>query len=426
MKLVKHYILLLTVLLMSVVTAQAQETDSVSEFASQRPTLRISVLTCTAAEDLYAKFGHTALRVKDEASANDWVFNYGCFNYHAESFVWKFILGQTDYLLEAEQFEYFMYRYRKMGVGVTEQVLNLTPEETQRLWEMLAINIAPQNQEYRYKWIGNNCTNKVQYLLEDLMKEEGGQVVYAADELEGKTIRDLLHEKLEKSPWASFGIDMILGQEIDGAVKGDTLPGYQQRRRMFLPSVYMCTIDHAMLEDAEGERKMFVTEKMDLLAPTFVDEASTVVTPLIAFVILLLVVAGISILDYRKGMISIWLDMLLAALQGLSGILVAFLFFFSEHPGVDSNWLVCIFNPIPLFYAVWLYVCETKKKENKLAWANVAVLAVFILTMWLCPQSFNPAMYVVALALLVRAIAYMILTRKLRCNEQNGQATNKA
>jgi hypothetical protein len=66
--------------------------------------IEVSILTCTPGKDMYAKFGHTALRVRDYTVHRDVVFNYGCFDYNANNFVLKFLLGQTDYLLDAEEF----------------------------------------------------------------------------------------------------------------------------------------------------------------------------------------------------------------------------------------------------------------------------------------------------------------------------------
>ena len=42
--------------------------------------LRISLLTCGPADELYSIWGHSAIRVKDSASGMDVVFNYGTFD----------------------------------------------------------------------------------------------------------------------------------------------------------------------------------------------------------------------------------------------------------------------------------------------------------------------------------------------------------
>lgn len=137
--------------------------------------LSVSVLTCTPGADLYAKFGHTALRVQNHTNQNDVVFNYGCFDGAANDFMWKFLLGQTDYLLEAEPYESFVARYGRMGNGVTEQTLNLSQEESLQLAYLLLENIRPENQQYRYMWLYDNCTERARNMVEHAVN---GKIVY--------------------------------------------------------------------------------------------------------------------------------------------------------------------------------------------------------------------------------------------------------
>ena len=54
---------------------------------------RISLLTCAPGEELYARFGHTALRVTDPAHHLDAVFNYGVFDFNTDHFYWKYFEG---------------------------------------------------------------------------------------------------------------------------------------------------------------------------------------------------------------------------------------------------------------------------------------------------------------------------------------------
>ena len=377
----------------------------------------ISILTCTPGPDLYSKFGHTALRVRDFSANRDVVFNYGCFDGSANDFVFKFLLGQTDYLLGAEPFDYLVERYGYMGVGVTEQVLNLSQEEAKEVLARLLVNLRPENQEYRYKWLGVNCTNMVQYMMESLAEDEGGEVVYdwGDEHAQNMTVRDMLHEQLRLCPWTAFGIDMILGHEIDGFTLTDIDPNLKQRTKLFLPSYFMEVVDRSMIKGKDGTKRKYVTGEHELIPVVYEEGAPSVLTPMVVFILLLMAVTGVSVYDWHRGAVSLWLDVTLAIIQGLAGLLVAFLYFFSEHPGVDSNWLVLIFNPLPLCYAGWMLSCQRRKKMNCLAVVNMAVLTAFLLTMWLCPQSFNAAMWMLALALWVRSIVYYIVDKKTYC-----------
>lgn len=392
MQFLSRYILLC--LVMMVVSLQVTAQDEyeggygADDIATNIKPVCVSVLTCTAGDELYSKFGHTALLVKREGDSDGMVFNYGCFDYNADSFVTNFVLGHTDYILGVEPYSHFIYRYKEMGVGVYEQVLNLSEQETEKLRVLLEDNLLPENQVYRYNWLYNNCTEKARDIVEKAVNDK---VAYEKEET-NITVREMLRKCLEDEPWESFGIDLILGEEIDRPI--------DKRVRMFLPAFYMAELDQALKQDVplvKSKRQIIQAQNTPetppfLLSPTFV------------FIALFIIVCLISIYEYTKYKSQIYLDVLLHTLQGVAGLLVAFLFFFSEHPAVDSNWLIIIFNPIPLFYAGWLMYCKRTQRTNILAYINLGVLVTFLITMTLCRQSFTTAMYFIVFSLLTRAL----------------------
>ncbi len=375
----------------------AEESVSVEDSATADfplDSIDVSILTCTPGKDMYAKFGHTALRVRDYTAHRDIVFNYGCFDYNANNFVLKFLLGQTDYLLDAEEFEFLKYRYGRLGNGVSEQVLNLSKEEANTLLILLLENLRPENQEYRYNWLYDNCTERARDVIE---KAVDGKIEYAGEVEENVTVRDMLHKCLEQSPWVAFGIDLILGAEIDG--KAD------KRIMMFLPDVFRTESDGAYIVKNNGERVKYIAGRSVVLEnKNGPDEAYMLGTPLFLFSLLLLCAVGLALKEFKKNQNTVWLDVTMHIFQGIAGLVVAFLFFFSIHPAVDSNWLVILFNPLPLFYAGWMLYCHKKGIKNMLSYVNLAVISGFLVVMCLCPQSFNIAMWLVVFSLLVRAM----------------------
>lgn len=376
----------------------AEVVSSVEDSAAVSPRLdsiEISILTCTPGKDMYAKFGHTALRVRDYTINRDVVFNYGCFDYNANNFVLKFLLGQTDYLLDAEELEFLKYRYGMLGNGVSEQVLNLTQEEANRLLALLLENLRPENQEYRYNWLYDNCTERARDVIEKAVE---GQIEYTKVTNPDITVREMLHHCLETSPWVAFGIDLILGSEIDQKVT--------DRIMMFIPDVLKRESDGAHVIRQDGTKVEYVRRRAIVLDDRNAPETPyTVGSPLFVFSLLLLFTMALFAYELRQHRYVLWFDVVMNVCQGLAGLLVAFLFFLSEHPAVDSNWLVIILNPLPLFYAGWLIYCHKTQRHNRLAYVNLAVLAAFLVTMTLCPQSFNRAMWLIVVCLLIRALS---------------------
>ena len=392
MQFFQRYILLCFIIMLSSLQATAQDENNgalgANDVAIDGEGVRVSVLTCTAGDELYSKFGHTALLVQ-RGDEDGFVYNYGCFDYNADSFVMNFLLGHTDYVLGKESYSRFINRYGYMGIGVDEQELNLSEQEAERLLLLLEENLLPKNQMYRYNWLYNNCTEKARDVVEMAVDRN---VRYEREETD-ITVREMLRECLKDTPWTSFGIDMILGEEIDRETN--------KRVRMFLPAFYMNELD-----EASKQNTPLVKSKQQILPARNVSETpSFLLSPTFVFISLFIVICLISLYEHRKRKNIVYLDILLHTLQGLTGILVAFLFFFSEHPAVDSNWLVIIFNPIALLYAVWLLYCKKTKRDNILAYINMIVLGGFLITMILCPQSFNIAMYFLVFSLQARALS---------------------
>lgn len=419
MRLFKQYILIFACLVLASTRMSAQdidvaeieetEQDTLENEITKSDSIEISLLTCTPGEDVYAKFGHTALRVKNYSNGEDVVFNYGCFNYNSDNFLFKFLLGQTDYVLGAEYADYFMGRYQGMGNGVIEQSLNLSQEETTKLAMLLFENLRPENQEYRYKWIGNNCTDKARYIIEEAVD---GKVLYDfSGAKEDPTVREILHECLKECPWVTLGVDLMLGHEIDKNAANGVDAEVQHKLNMFIPAVFMAEADKAVIEKSNGERIAYVKDKNLLFEPTFQEGKTTILTPAVVFCSLLIITLLISVADYKRKKKTLCLDVTLCAAQGLLGILIAFLFFFSEHPGVDTNWLVIVLNPLPLLYAAWMLYCYKKNKKNMFAVVNLSVNAAFVPIMILCPQHFNIAVYFMVFSLLIRSVVQTLVKK---------------
>lgn len=383
--------------------AKAQEWDAGNNGTSRqfvaRDSVDVSLITCGSGNDLYARFGHTALRVHNYTLQQDIVLNYGCFNYNEDWFVMKFVVGMTDYLLEAEPYSHFIYRYECMGNCVKEQVLNLTYEEKVKLLSILSENLKPENQQYRYVWLYDNCTVRARKAID---KAIDGKAHYQLEEnvkydIHNLTIRDIIRMSVSDSPWVSFGLDMILGQEIDQ--KGDPLT------LMSMPPLLFKGFNDSYIQDADGRKRPYISSTTTILPDRRPAEATTplYLAPIGVFTILLLGLMALSQIEFKKKVQWWWLDVIVHSIQGIVGILITFLFFFSSHPGVDSNWLVIIFNPLAIAYAVWICRCHKRGQRNKLAYANMAVTMAFIATMIFCKQRFDLAMYLAIGILLLRA-----------------------
>ena len=78
-----------------------------------------------------------------------------------------------------------------------------------------------------------------------------------------------------------------------------------------------------------------------------------------------LIIAVLVVLVERWLNWQCWLwDAILLSGQGVAGLLLLFMFFFSEHPAVDSNWQIWVLNPIALVVLPMVIKAAYKRKKT--------------------------------------------------------------
>ena len=369
---------------------------AVSMWAASLDSVRISLLTCAPGTEIYALFGHTAIRYENPSQKQDWVFNYGMFSFSESNFVYRFVKGETDYRLGVVPFKYFEAEYAMRGSSVYQQVLNLTDEEKIKLVRLLEENYLPANRVYRYNYFYDNCTTRARDKIEESIE---GKVVYP-DEGKPVTYRDIIHEYTAGSEWSEFGIDLCLGADADN--RADV------RGQMFSPFYMKAFASGAMIQRADTIVP-FIKEEFKVVDVVREEEGEVPVSPMACAIALLVVACFVIFSGIRRGRIPwIW-DAVLFGLQGLGGVIVAFLFFFSIHPTVGSNWLVMMFNPIPLFYLPVMIYRGIKGKKDYYHWINVVYLTSFMILMPFVGQKFNPTVLPLALSLWVTSVGHLYI-----------------
>ncbi|HJD10578.1 MAG TPA: DUF4105 domain-containing protein [Candidatus Phocaeicola caecigallinarum] len=383
--------LLLALLIVGFARAASFKSDSI----------RFSLLTCAPGSEIYAHFGHTAIRYENYTREIDLVFNYGMFNFREPHFVWRFVKGETDYQLGITPYIYFRAEYAMRGSSVYQQVLNLTQEEKLRLLGLLEENYRPENRVYRYNYFYDNCTTRARDQIEKAIE---GKVVYA-DSIGGKTFRSIIHEFTSEALWDEFGIDLCLGVEADREIG--------KRLQMFAPFYMLHYADSAYIVSSGGVKRPLVSEKTTIVNvdPEPV-EPGFPLSPVACGILFLIVCIVMGWVQWKHRRVWWGWDVVLLLLQGLAGCIVAFLFFFSTHPTVGSNWLLWLFNPVPLFYLPFLVFHEKKGLKDPYHVINIVYLTLFMVIIPICGQEFNLTVLPLALGLLVNSVSRILVWNK--------------
>ena len=289
---------------------------------------QISLLTCTPGEELYARYGHTAIRVTDEANDLDLVFNYGIFDFNTDHFYWKFVRGETWYELGVSPYWWFMREYEEEHRPVYEQVLNLTPSQRNEIWQALVRNYEPENRQYLYNFVFDNCATRPYVLI---AKTLGDTIESDYTGYTGQTYRRFIRHYTGALSWSNAGINLLFGPKADQPMRSED--------RLFLPEELMFYLQQAHLSDGTA----LVSEST--IAPFVVASTPWYASWPLGLVLYFLFVLGMSIYDRRRGKWSWWVELVVGIpFVGLLGI-VTFLTFFSCHPLVGFGWRLLI---IPL------------------------------------------------------------------------------
>ena len=188
-----------------------------------------------------------------------------------------------------------------------------------------------------------------------------------------------------------------------------------ERAAMFIPENMMQAFDGAYILSTNGDMRPLVRSKKVILeAKQQVVESEFPLSPLQAILVFAAIYILILALEvWTKRLWWLW-DVLILLLQGIAGTLLTFMFLFSEHPGVGSNWQVWVFNPIYFIGIPLVIKAATKHRETLWYAFYFAVLALFLLFSPWIPQVFAKITVPLALCLLTRPISYMFCHRKKR------------
>jgi hypothetical protein len=292
-------------------------------------TITIWLLTCTPGQELYAHYGHTAIRVEDTERHTDLCYNYGTFSFDTDHFYWKFVRGETWYMLSVEPTEQFLYEYIVERRPVYIQELNLTESQKIRIAEALEDNASPEKCEYLYNFVEDNCSTRPFRLLKDVL---GDSLRSTYTGHEGETYRNYIRRYTRRYTVIDGLINMIFGARADRTMHGED--------RLFLPEELMFHIQEATLADGTP------LVRRSRIAPFVIRPTRWWESYFPYLALFALAMACLSWYDRKRGRLSWGVDAVLGGGYVILLALTVFLTFFSIHPLVGFNWRLLVIPTI--------------------------------------------------------------------------------
>ncbi len=362
---------------------------------------RISLLTCGPGDELYAKFGHSAIRIYDPVNHIDVSFNYGYFDYNTPGFYYKFVRGETDYQIGAVDTPDFFLEYRILNINMWEQVLNLRQDEKQALFDALLVNYQPENRYYRYNFAFDNCATRPRDMI---ARSIHGKLIFSPSlDKDHETFLQLIDHYTAENPAILFGMHLLFGASADSVA---TL-----QQSFFLPERLMQGYATAMIQRDSTEVPLVIATSQPVKISGHEHKPAFDYVPWIIGVLLLFVLY-LSSVDKRKQKLSLWFDGILFGLVGVTGIVIFYMNFFSLHPLVSHNWNLVWMNPLDLVFALLLPFGSLRRIAFYLQYIFLICIVFLLVSLFYLPQTFLFSQIMLMVAMGMRSVMYLRLRKE--------------
>ncbi|HEX2920577.1 MAG TPA: DUF4105 domain-containing protein [Bacteroidales bacterium] len=376
---IKHKLLVgFSVLMLNVANASSQTIDTT-----------FYLITCGPGTETYSIYGHSALRMV--CPGGDIVYNWGVFDFDTPNFAWKFAKGRLNYLLAYEPFDSFLRSYLYEERYVIIQRINLNSSEKAKMFDLINLNLQPENLQYRYDFFYDDCSTRIRDLIE---KSVGDKLSYADDGKDSinPTFRQMLNKYQVQYPWLDFGIDMLIG--VNGDKKADF------RDRMFLPIDMMAGLSDVKIAGGDETKPLLGTAEMvlDFDPPS---PEKQIPGPVVVFSALFMLILIFSF-TFRKVLYLNIMDGLVFLIFSIFAILMMFFNFFTDHEQMRMNLNIIWANPVLILCLLSLVLNRNGQVYFRIVFF---ITAAFLVVHLLLPQEFNTSNYPLILILLLRSSA---------------------
>ena len=360
---------------------------------------QISIITSGPGDVLYEKFGHTAIRVKDDNF--DLLYNYGIFDFDNPTFYADFTKGYMKYKLVKYPFYLALKSAQKNKRWTKEQVLNLTQQQKNDFYTFLEINVLPENASYLYDPFFDNCATKPRDIIKLVLKEN---LLFNDDFVtEDVSIRQLMNKEIHQNTWGSLGINIALGSKLDKIATPN--------QYLYLPDYLFTALENSKVIKNNKEENLL--EKSTILLNFDKKESkSDTISPFLVILIFSLIGFFITYKDYQNKKRTKWIDFTMFFTTGIFGIVIMYLWFFTNHSTAPNNFnFLWAFAP-NFIVAFILLKKETPKWVQKYVWVLLLFL-VAIPIIWIAKIQLFP-LTIIPLLILV-GIRYWFLQKTLNC-----------
>ena len=361
----------------------------------------ISILTVTPGKDLVDAFGHSGIRVIDRELNYDVVFNFGIYDFQAPNFYSNFVKGRPTYSLGINNYNRFISNYKNQKRGVIEHKILISNNKKNNVIQLLFENSKPENKFYIYDYFNDNCSTKVADLFIENFNDEFNNSEIKLLKKSNNSYRSLIYQMIPKNSWGSLGIDICLGSVIDQNINN--------RQAFFLPLNFGKFLDTLEFENPQIIESELVLESLEIKK----ESGLNLTSPMFVLFIISVLIVLITFRDFRNNNQTKGLDIFLILISSIIGLLISYLWFFSDHTAASQNYNILWASPLNILLFIDLF---TSKKRNWILGYLKFMFLMLILMIchWiLSVQTFNITLFSFIFALLIRYLFLIYNHKKL-------------
>ncbi|HEU4830438.1 MAG TPA: DUF4105 domain-containing protein [Gemmatimonadales bacterium] len=347
--------------------------------------LTISLVTMGPGRYVWERFGHNAIRVTDHRTGADTTYNYGMFDFGHENFFANFATGRMDYWMEGHDAIREVSAYMRDDRSVWVQVLNLTPRQRLELRDFLQWNARPENRFYRYHYYYDNCSTRVRDAIDRVL---GGAIRRGTDSVaSGATYRSHTRRLTENDLFIYTGINIGLSRPTDRPIS--------EWEEMFLPLALREHVRSITVPDENGVPRPLVASEETLYVSTGDPPPTAPPRWWPRYLgVGLLVGALVAVSGHRRhasrGARTLFamIGALWSVVAGIAGILLVYLWCFTDHVTSYANENLLQLSPLSLALVVLIPLVAFGKSTGRAGGRisiAVAILSLIGLALKLLP-----------------------------------------
>jgi hypothetical protein len=306
--------------------------------------LDVALITFGPGEEIWERFGHNAILIRDRSAGTERLYNYGMFDFAQENFWLNFARGKMLYRISISDPADDYPVYRDEGRWIVEQDLNLSPAQRAKLRDYLDWNARTENAQYLYEYFTANCSTRVRDALDAAVDSAIREQLVAPSR--GFTYRMDADRLMRAEPVLMLGMDAGLGPFADRRLS------YWDES--FVPMEFMRRLRDVRVHDTDGHVVPLVVREAKIATariPEPPDFPPQWIWPALALGFAL----GLALLALGRLRMRTWARIAFATLAsataaacGLAGLILLALWTLTDHISAWRNENLLLFDPLCL------------------------------------------------------------------------------